>query len=188
VLSVGRVLGHEEIHVSYSMCLVSPRRSLRLTRPRVSAVNLLRNELKIVTSPYLEVIPFLHRDGPGTYYLMLTLVYHPYATQDSFRLLLQTQKPGSSASPSGRTSSTSKPYVCVHRQKWLINTNNYIIRKTIDASQPAFKPRKVKKASEPQYRDRAAERRQGGGNDYAEVSTETGIYLYPVRAEVNEIS
>ncbi|KAF8347867.1 hypothetical protein F5887DRAFT_1258993 [Amanita rubescens] len=49
--------------------------------------------------------------------------------QDSFRLLLQTQKSGSSASLSGRT---SKP-------------------KTIDASQPAFKPRK------------------GGGNDYAEV-------------------
>ncbi|PFH51801.1 hypothetical protein AMATHDRAFT_141736, partial [Amanita thiersii Skay4041] len=41
--------------------------------------------------------------------------------------------------------------------------------KTISASQPAFKPRRVKKSSETNYRDRAAERRTGGGNDYAEV-------------------
>ncbi|KAG7445003.1 uncharacterized protein BT62DRAFT_933417 [Guyanagaster necrorhizus] len=39
--------------------------------------------------------------------------------------------------------------------------------KTISASEPAFKPRKVKK--EAKYRDRAAERRVGGGNDYAQV-------------------
>ncbi|KAJ6515058.1 hypothetical protein C8R47DRAFT_1173022 [Mycena vitilis] len=41
-------------------------------------------------------------------------------------------------------------------------------RKTVDASEPAFKPRKVKK-SEGKYRDRAAERRVGEGNDYAQV-------------------
>ncbi|KAF7356518.1 hypothetical protein MVEN_00985300 [Mycena venus] len=41
-------------------------------------------------------------------------------------------------------------------------------RKTIDASEPAFKPRKVKK-SDGKYRDRAAERRVGEGNDYAQV-------------------
>ncbi|KAF8216599.1 hypothetical protein K438DRAFT_1559074, partial [Mycena galopus ATCC 62051] len=41
-------------------------------------------------------------------------------------------------------------------------------RKTINASEPAFKPRKVKKA-DGKYRDRAAERRVGEGNDYAEV-------------------
>ncbi|KAJ6591477.1 hypothetical protein DFH09DRAFT_1358064 [Mycena vulgaris] len=41
-------------------------------------------------------------------------------------------------------------------------------RKTLDASEPAFKPRKVKK-SEGKYRDRAAERRVGEGNDYAQV-------------------
>ncbi|KAK0239148.1 hypothetical protein EDD85DRAFT_732762, partial [Armillaria nabsnona] len=39
--------------------------------------------------------------------------------------------------------------------------------KTISASEPAFKPRKVKK--EGKYRDRAAERRVGGENDYAQV-------------------
>ncbi|KAG5647874.1 hypothetical protein DXG03_007798 [Asterophora parasitica] len=39
----------------------------------------------------------------------------------------------------------------------------------IDASQPAFKPRKVKKGGEEKYRDRAAERRVGEGNDYAQV-------------------
>ncbi|KAF9454313.1 hypothetical protein P691DRAFT_754796 [Macrolepiota fuliginosa MF-IS2] len=42
--------------------------------------------------------------------------------------------------------------------------------KKVDASQPIFKPRKVNKASaESKYRDRAAERREGGGNDYAHV-------------------
>ncbi|KAJ3815262.1 hypothetical protein F5876DRAFT_85871 [Lentinula aff. lateritia] len=37
-----------------------------------------------------------------------------------------------------------------------------------NSSEPAFKPRKVKKA-EGRYRDRAAERRIGEGNDYAQV-------------------
>ncbi|KIK99822.1 hypothetical protein PAXRUDRAFT_30277 [Paxillus rubicundulus Ve08.2h10] len=36
------------------------------------------------------------------------------------------------------------------------------------STEPAFKPRKVKKA-EPKYRDRAAERRVGIGNDYAQI-------------------
>ncbi|KAJ6619857.1 hypothetical protein B0H10DRAFT_1792606, partial [Mycena sp. CBHHK59/15] len=40
--------------------------------------------------------------------------------------------------------------------------------KTIDASESAFKPRKVKK-SDGKYRDRAEERRVGEGNDYAQV-------------------
>ncbi|KAJ7180741.1 hypothetical protein C8R46DRAFT_1319012 [Mycena filopes] len=64
--------------------------------------------------------------------------------QDSFRLLL--------ASGSGSSGSTSKQPQ----------------RSRVDASQPAFKPRKVKKA-EGKYRDRAAERRVGEGNDYAQV-------------------
>jgi IK cytokine len=41
-------------------------------------------------------------------------------------------------------------------------------RKVISASEPAFKPRKVKKASE-SYRDRAEERRAGKEGDYAPV-------------------
>lgn len=41
-------------------------------------------------------------------------------------------------------------------------------RKTVSASEPAFKPRKVKKASE-SYRDRAEERRLGKDGDYAQV-------------------
>ena len=41
-------------------------------------------------------------------------------------------------------------------------------RKTIDSSETAFKPRKLKKADS-KYRDRAAERRVGEGNDYAHV-------------------
>jgi hypothetical protein len=39
----------------------------------------------------------------------------------------------------------------------------------VEASQPAFKPRKVNQEKEARYRDRAAERRVGEGNDYAEV-------------------
>lgn len=41
-------------------------------------------------------------------------------------------------------------------------------RKTISASEPAFKPRKVKKSSEA-YRDRAEERRLGKEGDFAQV-------------------
>ncbi|KAK0202564.1 hypothetical protein DFS33DRAFT_1384927 [Desarmillaria ectypa] len=65
--------------------------------------------------------------------------------QDSFRQLLQ--------SSSSRAVPSSRPGV---KQA-----------KTISSSEPAFKPRKVKK--EAKYRDRAAERRVGGGNDYAQV-------------------
>lgn len=39
----------------------------------------------------------------------------------------------------------------------------------MDASQPAFKPRNMKKVQDSKYRDRAAERRVGDGNDYAHV-------------------
>lgn len=39
----------------------------------------------------------------------------------------------------------------------------------MDASQPAFKPRNVKKTQGSKYRDRASERRVGDGNDYAQV-------------------
>ncbi|KAH9852649.1 RED-like protein N-terminal region-domain-containing protein [Lenzites betulinus] len=42
--------------------------------------------------------------------------------------------------------------------------------KTVDASQPAFKPRQVKKGAKGEsYRDRATERRLGTANDYAQV-------------------
>jgi IK cytokine len=46
----------------------------------------------------------------------------------------------------------------------------------MDASQPAFKPRKVKKGSS-QYRDRAAERRVGEGNDFAQVCSSDSLSL-----------
>ncbi|KAG6869614.1 hypothetical protein C0992_002552, partial [Termitomyces sp. T32_za158] len=69
---------------------------------------------------------------------------------DAFRRLLQTSRPAASSSSSGFTKSKANP-------------------KTIDASHPAFKPRKVKKnGSEGQYRDRAAERRDGLDGDYAQ--------------------
>jgi RED-like protein N-terminal region len=43
-------------------------------------------------------------------------------------------------------------------------------RKIIDSSETAFKPRKLKKQGDSKYRDRAAERRVGEGNDYAHVT------------------
>jgi IK cytokine len=43
-------------------------------------------------------------------------------------------------------------------------------RKIIDSSETAFKPRKLKKQADSKYRDRAAERRVGEGNDYAHVT------------------
>ncbi|KAG6918989.1 hypothetical protein DXG01_010228 [Tephrocybe rancida] len=71
--------------------------------------------------------------------------------QDSFRLLLSTAHPTGSSSTSGFTKSKAKG-------------------KVLDPSQPAFKPRKVKKnAAEGPYRDRAAERRGGEEGDYAQV-------------------
>ncbi|KAF5373314.1 hypothetical protein D9615_007429 [Tricholomella constricta] len=73
--------------------------------------------------------------------------------QDSFRRLLQTPHASSSSRGSFLPGfSASKPKA-----------------KVIDASQPAFKPRKLKKGTDEKYRDRAAERRVGDGNDYAQV-------------------
>ncbi|KAF8634593.1 hypothetical protein AX17_004182 [Amanita inopinata Kibby_2008] len=76
--------------------------------------------------------------------------------QDSFRRLLKTPRPDSSKSPVATSSKGSLLAVAAKS-------------KPAEASQPAFKPRKVKKAIESKYRDRAAERRDGGGNDYAQV-------------------
>jgi hypothetical protein len=42
-------------------------------------------------------------------------------------------------------------------------------KKAAYPSQPSFKPRKINKQTESKYRDRAAERRVGEGNDYAQV-------------------
>lgn len=57
--------------------------------------------------------------------------------------------------------------------------------KTISASEPAFKPRKVKK--EGKYRDRAAERRVGGGNDYAQVRIVTVLQPISHKVQVEAI-
>ncbi|PCH44437.1 hypothetical protein WOLCODRAFT_144977 [Wolfiporia cocos MD-104 SS10] len=78
--------------------------------------------------------------------------------QDSFRKLLQTPKAGSSSASTSRGS-------------LLTATASKSKQKTTDASQPAFKPRTVKKKAQgtQQYRDRATERRLGLDNDYAQV-------------------
>ncbi|KZT70795.1 hypothetical protein DAEQUDRAFT_737182 [Daedalea quercina L-15889] len=78
--------------------------------------------------------------------------------QDSFRKLLQTPKP------------TGTPTSVISRGSLLADASK-AKGKTVDASQPAFKPRTVKKKSQSSqaYRDRASERRQGLDNDYAQV-------------------
>ncbi|KAJ7654451.1 hypothetical protein DFH06DRAFT_1269950 [Mycena polygramma] len=79
--------------------------------------------------------------------------------QDSFRRILE----------SGSGSGSRQPKVQRARGSLLVpGSAAASSRKTVDASEPAFKPRKVKK-SEGKYRDRAAERRVGEGNDYAQV-------------------
>ncbi|CAE6529645.1 unnamed protein product [Rhizoctonia solani] len=78
--------------------------------------------------------------------------------QDSFRLLLNSSK-----SSSGGGVVQSKAY---NRGSLLTSGSSSV--KSQEPSQTAFKPRKVKKAVDSQYRDRAAERR-GGANEYAEV-------------------
>ncbi|KAI0731357.1 RED-like protein N-terminal region-domain-containing protein [Earliella scabrosa] len=81
--------------------------------------------------------------------------------QESFRKLLQ--KPSASTSPtgsSGHVRGSLLAAVDAGKKK----------QKTVDASQPAFKPRTLKKSAKgEQYRDRAAERRLGVNNDYAQV-------------------
>ncbi|THG97251.1 hypothetical protein EW026_g4710 [Hermanssonia centrifuga] len=72
--------------------------------------------------------------------------------QESFRKLLQT--------PSSNRTPTSTYTTWDHGKK--------AKTKKADPSQPAFKPRSVKKA-EDSYRDRASERRHGIAHDYAQV-------------------
>ncbi|KAI0766702.1 RED-like protein N-terminal region-domain-containing protein [Trametes elegans] len=83
--------------------------------------------------------------------------------QESFRKLLQTPKPAasSSAAPSAHVRGSLLAAAKAGRDKKA---------KTAAAAEPAFKPRQVKKGAKGDaYRDRAAERRLGVGNDYAQV-------------------
>ncbi|KAG8221014.1 RED-like protein N-terminal region-domain-containing protein [Butyriboletus roseoflavus] len=77
--------------------------------------------------------------------------------QDAFRNLLASSR---------RSQANAKQAVPTTRQKALVA--NFPPSTTSTPSEPAFKPRKVKK-TESKYRDRAAERRDGVGNDYAQV-------------------
>ncbi|KAF8915989.1 RED-like protein N-terminal region-domain-containing protein [Mucidula mucida] len=71
--------------------------------------------------------------------------------QDAFRSMLSS------------SSSSSHPRRAMDRNMLTLSART----KTISASEPAFKPRKMKKDGK--YRDRAAERRVGEGNDFAQV-------------------
>ncbi|KAF8659829.1 hypothetical protein AX16_001714 [Volvariella volvacea WC 439] len=80
--------------------------------------------------------------------------------QDAFRQLLSTSKTSKQSTTSGHSSGFT--YGPKSKQQ------DSKKPKTIDASQPAFKPRKVKSGdgAEGKYRDRAAERRGGEGNEF----------------------
>ncbi|KAI0285809.1 RED-like protein N-terminal region-domain-containing protein [Russula aff. rugulosa BPL654] len=77
--------------------------------------------------------------------------------QDAFKSLLQTERPASVPSTTSRGSFLSRG-----------TKPGQPKGKAISPSVPAFKPRKLKKASE-DYRDRAEERRAGKEGDYAQV-------------------
>ncbi|TFK90158.1 hypothetical protein K466DRAFT_574416 [Polyporus arcularius HHB13444] len=83
--------------------------------------------------------------------------------QTSFRQLLQTPKASSATSPA-----TSSGHI---RGSLLatVSAAGKKKQKTVDASQPAFKPRTLKKNKGEDYRDRAGERRLGVNNDFAQV-------------------
>ncbi|OJT13927.1 Protein Red [Trametes pubescens] len=84
--------------------------------------------------------------------------------QTSFRKLLQTPNASSSSS-----ASASSAHV---RGSLLVaaTAGKSKKAKTIDASQPAFKPRQLKKGAKGEtYRNRAEERRVGAPSDYAQV-------------------
>ncbi|PPQ67860.1 hypothetical protein CVT25_010299 [Psilocybe cyanescens] len=81
--------------------------------------------------------------------------------KESFRRLLQTPRPGGSSALGAASGSRGSLLVPPPKKKT-----------AGDASQPAFKPRAVKKVQDTKaskYRDRAAERRVGDGNDYAHI-------------------
>ena len=87
--------------------------------------------------------------------------------QDSFRQLLSTTGASSSKSASNASSGHVRGSLLATTD----GTSKKKKQKTVaDASQPAFKPRTLKKsANGDAYRDRAAERRLGVNNDYAQV-------------------
>ncbi|KAI8996507.1 RED-like protein N-terminal region-domain-containing protein [Trametes punicea] len=85
--------------------------------------------------------------------------------QESFRKLLQTPKAASPTSPTASSAHVRGSLLAA-----AATASKDKKPKKIDASQPAFKPRQVKKGAKGEaYRDRAAERRLGIGNDYAQV-------------------
>ncbi|EJD07526.1 uncharacterized protein FOMMEDRAFT_143896 [Fomitiporia mediterranea MF3/22] len=80
--------------------------------------------------------------------------------QDAFRKLLSTSKPGTLQSSSTAARGSLLPPKAKDDQK-----------KPTESSKAAFKPRKIKKQSGLNYRDRAVERRTGAAGDFAEVES-----------------
>ncbi|KAG1740060.1 RED-like protein N-terminal region-domain-containing protein [Suillus lakei] len=84
--------------------------------------------------------------------------------QDSFRQLLQTPRiPGATPQLKGAQGAS------------LLKQHVQYLGKASGSSAPTFKPRKVKK-TETKYRDRAAERRDGGKSDYAQVEAVLEVF------------
>lgn len=91
--------------------------------------------------------------------------------QESFRQLLQK--------PSAASSGTSSTHVRGSLLSAATASAGKKKTKAADASQPAFKPRTLKKNAKGEaYRDRAAERRLGTNNDYAQVCVFSGFLRF----------
>ncbi|KAH8104050.1 RED-like protein N-terminal region-domain-containing protein [Cristinia sonorae] len=86
--------------------------------------------------------------------------------QDSFRQLLSSAKPVQKTQSSSKPPTKSKACVALVTHS---PCTDILSRKKSDGSEPAFKPRTVKKTKESAYRDRASERRLGKDSDYAQV-------------------
>ncbi|KAF7325669.1 hypothetical protein MKEN_00416800 [Mycena kentingensis (nom. inval.)] len=97
-----------------------------------------------------------HDHGPGKSGVQLAIPPSD-ALKDSFRLLLSN------------TASSSKQPTQKSRSRSFLPSTSTSKAGTVSSSEPAFKPRKVKQHEDGKYRNRAAERRAGEGNDYAQV-------------------
>ncbi|KAG1795169.1 RED-like protein N-terminal region-domain-containing protein [Suillus plorans] len=85
--------------------------------------------------------------------------------QDSFRQLLQAPRvPGATSQLKGARGASD-----------LFKQHVQYLEKASGSSTPTFKPRKVKQ-TESKYRDRAAERRDGGKSDYAQVEAVLEVF------------
>ncbi|KAF7308405.1 hypothetical protein HMN09_00689300 [Mycena chlorophos] len=150
-----------------------------------------KNEDPTELIPHVSAIMAVYGDPQGRYSAYLKKMNSSYQAQP-FSFWNQpeafTQAPSSSqrtrksrdSAPPAGSSSFASDIICDPPFVDVIGACAYELEyrsKSVAASEPAFKPRKLKKAGDAgdkekdkeKYRNRAAERRAGEGNDYAQV-------------------